>query len=182
MTLFEEQELLARAQANAAGFGELFDRYYDRVYAYAYRRVGARAAADDIAACTFEDALRGIRRLRWRGKPVIAWLYKIASRRVADYYRRGDHGMASLDLVVDADPQPGPDASLERAERQAAVRVGFARLNTRDQEIIRLMYFDELDAAQTAAILNCTTNSVYVRLHRALKRLQVVLEEGERDQ
>jgi RNA polymerase sigma-70 factor (ECF subfamily) len=71
---------------------------------------------------------------------------------------------------------------LERAERQAAVRVGFARLNARDQEIIRLMYFDELDAAQTAAVLNCTTNSVYVRLHRALKRLQVVLEEGERDQ
>src|SRR5512136_1150128 len=87
MPISSEKAMLEHAQKSAAGFGELFDAYYDRIYAYAYRRVGIRMVAEDIAAGVFEDALRGIRRLRWQGKPVIAWLYRIAGRRVVDYYR-----------------------------------------------------------------------------------------------
>jgi hypothetical protein len=45
----------------------VFDACYDRIYAYAYRRVGTRATAEDIAACVFEDALKGIKRVRWQG-------------------------------------------------------------------------------------------------------------------
>ncbi len=178
MSLSDEQQLLARARASADGFGELFDRYYDRVYAYAYRRVGARTTAEDIAACTFEDAFRAIHRLRWRGKPVIAWLYRIAARRVADYYRRNSQ-VAISDRDTPADPENTAQMALERTERQVLVRAGLEKLNPKDQEIIRLVYFDELQAVEVAAILECTANSVYVRLHRALKRLQVILEEGE---
>lgn len=180
MSLSDEQQLLARAQASADGFGELFDRYYDRVYAYAYRRVNARTTAEDIAACTFEDAFRAIHRLRWRGKPVIAWLYRIASRRVADYYRQNGR-IRAAQHDTPSDPTETAQAAMERTERQALVRAGLEKLSRGDQEIIRLIYFDELQAADVAAILDCTANSVYVRLHRALKRLQVILEEGESD-
>jgi DNA-directed RNA polymerase specialized sigma24 family protein len=34
-----------------------------------------------------------------------------------------------------------------------------------------------LETAEIAAIINCSANSVYVRLHRALKRLRTLLEE-----
>ena len=58
----DDRALFKRAQANAAGFGELFDAYYDRIYKYAYRRVGSRDIADDIAARVFEDALKNFER------------------------------------------------------------------------------------------------------------------------
>lgn len=177
MNVSEEQKLLARAQASRDGFGELFDSHYERIYAYAYRRVGSRVVAEDIAACTFEDALRGIKCLQWRDKPIVAWLYRIASRRVADYYRQAkEHVPFEGEMVGAAD-----DGELEQLERRAAVRAGLTKLNPNDREIIQLVFFDELETAEIAALSNCTANSVYVRLHRALKKLRSILEEASHE-
>jgi len=169
-----DRALLARAQTSAAGFGELFDAYYDRIYAYAYRRVGSCEIAEDIAASVFEDALRGIKKLQWQGKPLVAWLYRIASRRVIDFYRaRRDDVPLDETHAVD-DP---PHDAVARADEFASVRRGLEKLGEREREIIRLAYFDELSGDEIAAILNCSTNSAYVRLHRALKKLEKELSD-----
>ncbi len=174
----DERDLLVRAQSSADGFGKLFDRYYDRIYAYAYRRVGTQVAAEDIAACVFEHALRDIKRVRWQGKPIVAWLYRIASRRVADYYRdRANSTVGEQEWGDKA--EASPDSAVERAEVFAMVQAGMDRLNVKDREIIQLTYFDEASTDEIAALLDCTPNSVYVRLHRALKRLRVILEEDD---
>lgn len=172
----DERALLKRAQSGAAGFGELFDANYDRIYAYAYRRVGTRVAAEDIAACVFEDALRGIQRVRWQGKPIIAWLYRIAARRVADFYRdtRNSVEFAAEQLGAADDGH----RALEIEEEYDAVWRALARLGERDREILLLAFFDDLSGAEIAATLNCTPNSAYVRLHRALKRLEAVLRDA----
>jgi len=173
MTLADDRTLLQRAQTSAAGFGELFDAYYDRIYAYAYRRVGARTIAEDIAASVFEDALRGIKRVRWQGKPLAAWLYRIAARRVADYYRaRKDD--APLDEFAHL-TRDGIGDALERDEERAAIRNGLEKLSAPEREIIRLVYFEELDGDTIASLLNLTKNNVYVRTHRALKKLEAIL-------
>ena len=137
--------------------------------------MGTRQAAEDIAAGVFEDALRSIRRVRWQGKPVIAWLYRIAARRVVDHYRstRDAVEFAGDSLGSSDDGQDG----LEIEEEYAAVRRGLAFLNARDREVIHLAFFDELDGAEIAVTLNCTPNNVYVRLHRALKKLEIVLKD-----
>lgn len=173
MTLADDRALLTRAQTSAAGFGELFDVYYDRIYAYAYRRVGSREQAEDIAAAVFEDALRGIKRLRWQGKPLAAWLYRIAARRVADFYRARKNDAPFDDCAhISGD---GISDMLERDDEYAAVRRGLQKLNASEREIIRLVYFDELDGDTIASLLGCTANNVYVRTHRALRKLEAIL-------
>jgi RNA polymerase sigma-70 factor, ECF subfamily len=174
MTLQEERVLLARAQSGANGFGEFFDAYYDRIYAYAFRRVGSRQVAEDIASSVFEDALKGIKRLRWRNKPLAAWLYKIAARRVADFYRRPvNEELAEISIVTNE----GPGSLFEQEEEFAAVRRGMDRLAAADRELIRLAYFDELDRNEIAEMLGSKTNIIYVRLHRALERLERILKD-----
>ncbi|MBI5650268.1 MAG: sigma-70 family RNA polymerase sigma factor [Chloroflexi bacterium] len=171
----DDRDLLKRAQANAAGFGALFDAYYDRIYKYAYRRVGSRETAEDIAASVFEDALRGIKRLRWQDKPLVAWLYRIAARRVADHYRAArDHAPLDDALIARADD---PHDRATRAEESRIVQRGLAKLAAPDREIIRLAYFDELRGEAIAAILNCSASNVYVRLHRALKKLERIVSD-----
>ncbi len=174
MSQVDDRALLSRAQTSAAGFGELFDTYYDRIYAYAYRRVGSRETAEDIASSVFEDALRGIQKLRWQGKPLVVWLYRIASRRVIDFYRarRDDAPLEETHAVGDSSHDV-----VVRADEFATVRRGLANLGASDCEIIRLAYFDELSGEEIAAILNCSTNSAYVRLHRALKKLEKELSD-----
>ena len=173
MTLADERALVARAQTSATGFGELFDAYYDRIYAYAYRRVGSREQAEDIAASVFEDALRGIKRVRWQGKPIAAWLYRIAARRVADFYRARKND-APLDEFTHISSD-GIGDDLERDDEYATVRRGLQKLTASEREIICLAFFDELDGETIASLLGCTANNVYVRTHRALKKLESFL-------
>ncbi len=171
----DERGLLERAQTSAAGFGELFDAYYDRIYKYAYRRVGSRDIAEDITASVFEDALKSIKRIRWQGKPVIVWLYRIALRRVADHHRTKRRDSSFDDLSIASAGNVGD--AIERAEEFAALRRGIAKLNEREREIIRLVYFDDLDGATIATLLDCSRNSVYVRLHRALEKLERIVSD-----
>ena len=178
MSIADDRRLLKRAQTNAVGVAELFDAYFDRIYAYAYRRVGSRQVAEDLAATVFEDAMNGIKRVHWQGKPIIAWLYRIAARRIADYYRV--HRVTeSLDDRLELIGEAIGDA-VERDDEYRAVRCGIECLTERDREIIRLAFFDELDGAEMAATLGCTPNNVYVRLHRALKNLRSILEKEQR--
>jgi RNA polymerase sigma-70 factor (ECF subfamily) len=117
MTSQDERALLARAQSSSEGFGEFFDRYYDGIYAYAFRRVGSRETAEDVAASVFEDALKSIKRLRWQNKPLAAWLYKIAARRVADSYRHPQNVELSEATIASSD---GPGLAIEKEEEFAA--------------------------------------------------------------
>ena len=173
MIIADERALIARAKTSAAGFGELFDAYYDRIYAYAYRRIGSRDQAEDIAATVFEDALRGIKRVRWQGRPIVAWLYRIAARRVADFYRARKNDVPFDEFVhISSD---GIGDALERDEESAAVRRGLQKLTASEREIIRLVFFEELDGDTIASLLGCTTNNVYVRTHRALRKLESFL-------
>ena len=180
MDLNQERALFEKAQASSAGFGELFDAYYDRIYAYAFRRVGSTEAAEDIAACVFEDALRGIKRFKWKSKPPVAWLFRIASRRVADYYRLHSGTATLSDGLTEA--RDGPEAVAEGEEERDDLRSALAQLSKRDREVIRLAFFEELDGAEVAAICGCSRNSAYVRLHRALRRLRAVLTSEVQDE
>lgn len=174
MSRVDDRALLVRAQTSRQGFGELFDAYYERIYTYAYRRVGSRDIAEDIAASVFEDALRGIKQLRWQDKPLVAWLYRIASRRVIDFYR-SHRNQELLDDAYASDDSLR--SQVERADEFASVRRGLEKLCETDREIIRLAYFDELSGEEIAATLNCSANSAYVRLHRALKKLAKELSD-----
>ena len=84
----DERELIEAAQADPGRFVEVYDRYVDRVYAYVSRRAGSRAVAEDITSEVFQLALTNLPRFEWRGAPFAAWLYRMASNALADYWRR----------------------------------------------------------------------------------------------
>src|ERR1041385_4261509 len=76
------------AQRDPSRFGELYEENFYRVYAYVIRRVGNRHQAEDLTADIFREALAGIGKFEWRGVPFAAWLMGIASRLLADHWKR----------------------------------------------------------------------------------------------
>ncbi|KAA3659718.1 MAG: RNA polymerase subunit sigma-70, partial [Chloroflexi bacterium] len=83
----DDEALVKQAQTDPNAFGALYDRYVDRIYAYAYRQVQEAALAQDVTAVTFEKALRHIRKYRWQGKSFCAWLYRIARNEAMSHHR-----------------------------------------------------------------------------------------------
>jgi RNA polymerase sigma-70 factor (ECF subfamily) len=70
-------------------FGVFYDRHVKSLLAYFARRTGDPEVAADLTAETFASAIVARARFKAEGPPAAAWLYTIASRRLADYQRRG---------------------------------------------------------------------------------------------
>src|SRR5215468_4051046 len=84
----DERTLVEAAQRDPSRFAELYEQNFYRIYAYIVRRVGDRHHAEDLTADVFREALAGIEKFEWRGVPFAAWLMGIASRVLADYWKR----------------------------------------------------------------------------------------------
>lgn len=164
---------------------DLYDAHYDALYAYAYRRTGGVADAQDIVATVFFDLVRHLRAGKGLEPPVEAWLFTVASRRVADYWRQRARAAARQrrqELGGAADTAPSPHAHAEQRLQLDLLHAAMLKLDAPDRQVIDLCYFGELDHATVALHLATAPANVAVRLHRAIKRLgkhyRALSEEG----
>ena len=70
--LAAERRLIEASQRDRNRFGQLYERYFHRVYAFAITRTRDRAAAEDVTAETFRRALQNLSHFQWRGGPLSA--------------------------------------------------------------------------------------------------------------
>src|SRR5579883_2350873 len=84
----DDRELIQQAQRDPARFAEIYDAYFDRLYAYVARRLSTREETEDLVSEVFHKALANLTRFEWRGAPFSAWLYRIAANEIADRSER----------------------------------------------------------------------------------------------
>ncbi len=73
--------------ANEADFNRLYERYFQRVYGYAYQRLRNRADAEEVVQETFTAVFRSIDAYRGRSS-LLSWIYGIAKNTVNNHLRR----------------------------------------------------------------------------------------------
>ena len=100
-----------------ADLDALFRAHYAEIVRFLAARLGSRDEAADLAADVFVEAVRGVPRLRWRGRPVLAWLYRVAANMAADHVRR-----RGRELPMAAPPQPASEQPDMLPERDALAR------------------------------------------------------------
>jgi RNA polymerase sigma factor (sigma-70 family) len=171
--------MLARDERQDA-FALIYEANYPRVAAYARRRAG-EPDADDVIAETFLVAWRRLDEMPL-GELTLPWLYGVARRVLSQRMRssrRRDRLVARLGRVGGRDDVAITEA--ETLDDREVVRMALNRLRPQDQELLRLAEWEDLDAPQLARILNCSTNAIAIRLHRAHKRFAQALNalDGE---
>ena len=148
-----------------ARFDALFTAHQRHVLAYAMRRTGAWADAEDIAAETFTIAWRKFDAIP-EAEP-LPWLYAVARRVVANH-RRGLGRRERLAALLRVEDVATPLRAGEDQDGPAFAALG--SLTPADQEILRLVAWEELGNQAIAAVLGITPNAVAIRLHRARAR------------
>ena len=172
-----ERDLIRRAQQrDADAFTELYRRHVDMIYRYVLLRVGDESVAEDLASEVFMRALEAIGDYEDRGAPLAAWLYRIASARVIDYWRRSDRqdvsiDAGSIDLPVD---MPANDVIAYKLLAQS-----LRRLTAEQQEVIILKYVEGYSLAEVAEITGRTEGAVKALQHRALASLARLMESDD---
>jgi len=145
-----------------------------------YLRVIAPEAADDVAADTWVQVVRGLRRFRGGEAAWRAWLFTIARRRAIDASRRRlrrreeplqDVPMALLPTTADA-----ADQAMEHLGTRSAIRL-LARLPPLQAEVILLRVVGGMDTDAVARMLGRSPAAVRVAAHRGLRRLAQILAE-----
>src|SRR6185436_1236119 len=120
----DERRLVEAAQRDRAHFADVYERYFELVYAYVARRLRDRAATEDLTSEVFRKALANIQRFKWTGAPFGAWLLRIAANLIADRAKRdareesGEASLATGDAIRSPETQ---HVQLEDAERRAWV-------------------------------------------------------------
>lgn len=159
------------ASRDQASFRNLYERHHRQVLAYLLRRED-REVAFDAAEDVFLVAWRRLADIP-PGERALAWLYGVA-RRVLANHRRSAARFGRLVQRVSAqvpDPPTGPEAeAIAHLETEVMLRA-LSTLRDRDQEVLRLTYWEELPHAEIAPILGCSTEAVHVRRYRAERRL-----------
>jgi RNA polymerase sigma-70 factor (ECF subfamily) len=174
--------LIERARRDRSAFGELYDLYVRRVYAFALTRTGDRDEAEDVTAATFERALNAIGRYEDRGAPLSAWLFRIAANILVD---RGRHGQKVRNLGddpvpegrLDHPPEEDPQVQVERWERAETLRARMEGLPEDQRTAIRLRYMEGLSVAEVAGRMGRNENATKQLLHRATTSLRSRLAE-----
>jgi RNA polymerase sigma-70 factor (ECF subfamily) len=89
-----------------ADLDALFRAHHAEIVRFLAARLGSRDEAADLAADVFVEAVRSVPRLRWRGRPVLAWLYRVAANMAADHVRRRGRELSMATPPQSASEQP----------------------------------------------------------------------------
>jgi RNA polymerase sigma-70 factor (ECF subfamily) len=84
----DERRAIEAAQKDPARFADLYEKNFERVYAFIARRVRDRNEAEDVTSEVFHQALANLPRFQWRGVPFAAWLFRIAANSIIDRSKR----------------------------------------------------------------------------------------------
>ncbi|MFD1824724.1 MULTISPECIES: RNA polymerase sigma factor [Mumia] len=161
-----------------AAFGELFSRYGDAVYNFAFRRVACWATADDVTQATFVALWRRASEGRveeLRGDSARSVLLAMASQECANALR-GRRRLAALRRKVpaeevDRDHADGVAADVDSERRMREIRAVVDRLPAGQRAVVELVWWSGCSMQEAADALGVPVGTVKSRLARARARL-----------
>ena len=170
----EEAELIAKAKTDKEAFGQLYERYVDRIYNYVYYRVGNEADAEDLTSKIFYRAMQHIGRYQDQGVPFSAWLYRIARNLVSNWYRdQSRRTIISLDDIAQWQfSEEGPELAAEWEENREMLLAAIRRLPSERQEMLILKFVDRQSNAEIGRIMGRSEGAIKSLYHRTLLSLR----------
>lgn len=178
--LERERALVELAQRDPTQFGVLYELYVDKIYHFVLARVRHSEVAEDVVAQTFFKALESLHQFTWKGFPFSAWLYKIASNEVLQYFRskKRDPDVALDDVQFFLSDGETPADSAEQGDLREQVLVLIRQLPQAQQEVLVLRFVEELSNKEIGAIIGKKEGAVRQLLFRAMNGLRKLAKDS----
>ena len=168
----QEYEVIDRSKTYPSAFGQLYEKYFDRIFNFIYTQTDDEALTADLCSQTFLLALNNVYKFEFRGLPVSAWFYKIASNEVNKHYRKiKSQKVYSLEEVRLREIffQEEEDYSEETVGKLIELMKDFP---SDMLAVLQLRFFEDKDFKEIAFILDITESGAKMRTYRALDRLR----------
>lgn len=171
----EWQEIQA-AQANPARFRPLYERYYEPIYRFLFRRTADADLTADLCSQVFLKALQRLSLYSYQGVPFSAWLFRIAGNEMAQHFRQNKHRRyisaeeARLaEVAADVTEEPVDDLALEQ------LAPALNELRNDELLLIEMRYFEQRPFKEIADILGLTEGNAKVKTYRILEKMKKLI-------
>jgi RNA polymerase sigma-70 factor (ECF subfamily) len=165
-------------------FGQLVNKYKERIYSVVLRIVRNKEEAKDLAQEAFVKAYKS--RASFRAESAFyTWVYRIAVNLALNYVNRNRERRAeSIENAIPAAlTEPATD-KIEQAELGEAIAAAIEKLPARQRTVFVLRHYEEKAHAEIAKILSITEGAVKANYFQAVQKLKAALSgyltEGKR--
>ena len=166
----DERFLVEAAKIDPLRFADLYERHFDRVYAFVARRAPGRADAEDVTAEVFHRALANVGRFEWRGSPFVVWLLQIARNALADRWQQAAWERSEL-------PAESDDGVAADVDRRTMLAELVSRLPEDQQRVVVLRFIEQKSVREAARELQRTEGAVKQLQYRALESLRACMRD-----
>ena len=159
---------------------EIYDQYYQRIRKFILHTVKNEWLADDLVQETFIRISNNLKSVRDTSK-LRSWIFRIAYNICQDYFRSQVKSSSLEEEEVPEETTPGNASkvhkTLEQYQMRKCIQNQINHLPNSLRSVIILSDIEEFSHQEIAAIIGITVDNVKVRLHRARKKLKILLEE-----
>lgn len=150
-----------------------FSRHYNEIYRFVRRRSANDAEAEEITQMVFAHAAERLDAAAESSPPVLAWLYTVAHRRLADAARIRARRGTALRLGDEhlAPVQPGYGPEVARALRE-----GLDALPSEQRDVVVARLLEGRSFAEIAERLGSTEAACKMRFRRGLSTVREIFE------
>ena len=173
----EEVEMIQKAQSDIRFFEPLYNKYFDSIFRFVYRKTDDEQTAADITSKVFYNAMNALKNYRITDVSFGAWLYKIATNETYKFFRDYKKRHLSLeeeavDRIMICEPVVGgEDQKMEILNRL------ISQLNETEVRILELKFFENRNFSDIAFIVEMKESAVKMKLYRALDKLKKKYKE-----
>jgi RNA polymerase sigma-70 factor, ECF subfamily len=172
-----DAQLVARSLAqDHDAFGQLIDRHAAVIVNLAYRMVGNRAEAEDLAQETFLASYKALSTFRADSK-FSTWLYRIASNKCKDWLRMKRPGQGQYDLDADerldlyVTEDRTPELLLSQQQVAQELEEAIQRLPPLYREAFVLKHIEGLSYEEMEEILGVRSDTLKMRVYKGRVQL-----------
>ncbi|MEM7654630.1 MAG: sigma-70 family RNA polymerase sigma factor [Bacteroidota bacterium] len=174
--LAQEHQLVQAAQNNPRRFSALYERYYEQMFYFIYKRVDREDICADICSEVFLKAMKNLKKYQFRGVPFSAWLYRIAINEVNQFFRTNKQQRSiSLETTQIGEMMDEAEAPRDESGMQQMIQA-LPQLKDEDLQMVELRFFEQLPFRQIAEIYGITENNAKVRMYRILGKLRKLMD------
>jgi len=173
----DELLLKEAGEGDQAAFLELYDRYREPIFRFAYRLLGSVEVAEDVTHDCFLSLIRKPENYRPERASLKTYLYAAARNLALKHFR--DQGRETgLDEVSEEpkeSPRRGPLRKLLDEELATHVREAIFSLPPLQREALILFEYEGLSLNEVAEVAGTDTGAIKARLYRAREGLRRML-------
>src|SRR6266404_1605419 len=149
-------------QGDSEAFGQLYDNFAQRIFRYVRLKVQNRQEAEDVLQEVFIKAHRGLEKLQMENLNFSAWLYRIASNTINDFFRKKYRTpeILGIDENFDIASHVSVEKEITIKSDVEMVRGAFDQLPPLYKQVLELRFIQEFSLDEIAKVLGKSNLSV----------------------